>query len=89
MFGKYDSCTCSIPLEPLFLEGSIPPTAYNVVKDQEFRGEIRIGLTFTPKVVFLFIKFNFTVLVELPQDGESIDYMIVTHCDYLPIVPPN
>uniref|UniRef100_A0A5B7B9R7 C2 domain-containing protein n=1 Tax=Davidia involucrata TaxID=16924 RepID=A0A5B7B9R7_DAVIN len=37
----------TIPLEPLFLEGSIPPTSYNVVKDQEFRGEIRVGLTFT------------------------------------------
>ncbi|XP_030945473.1 elicitor-responsive protein 3 [Quercus robur] len=39
----------TVPLEPLFLEGSLPPTAYNVVKDQEFRGEIRVGLTFTPE----------------------------------------
>ncbi|KAA8520597.1 hypothetical protein F0562_014853 [Nyssa sinensis] len=37
----------TIPLEPLFMEGSIPPTSYNVVKDQEFCGEIRVGLTFT------------------------------------------
>ncbi|KAF9602615.1 hypothetical protein IFM89_030221 [Coptis chinensis] len=37
----------SIPLEPLFLEGSIPPTSYNVVKDSEYCGEIRVGLTFT------------------------------------------
>ncbi|XP_073012366.1 elicitor-responsive protein 3-like [Typha latifolia] len=37
-----------IPLEPLFTEGSIPSTAYSVVKDQEFRGEIRVALTFTP-----------------------------------------
>ncbi|KAK3038079.1 hypothetical protein RJ639_031633 [Escallonia herrerae] len=37
----------TVPLEPLFAEGSIPPTSYNVVKDQEFRGEIRVGLTFT------------------------------------------
>lgn len=40
---------CSIPLGPAFVEGSIPPTAYNVVKDQEFRGEVKVGLTFTPE----------------------------------------
>ncbi|PIA35776.1 hypothetical protein AQUCO_03500265v1 [Aquilegia coerulea] len=38
----------SIPLEPLFVEGSLPPTSYNVVKNQEYCGEIRVGLTFTP-----------------------------------------
>ncbi|XP_072955687.1 elicitor-responsive protein 3-like [Typha angustifolia] len=38
----------TIPLEPLFSERSLPPTAYNVVKDQEYCGEIRVGLTFTP-----------------------------------------
>nr|XP_010940440.1 elicitor-responsive protein 3 [Elaeis guineensis] len=37
-----------IPLESLFTEGSLPPTVYNVVKDQEYRGEIKVGLTFTP-----------------------------------------
>eukprot|EP00257_Ricinus_communis_P028476 XP_025015890.1 elicitor-responsive protein 3 [Ricinus communis] len=36
-----------IPLEPVFTEGSL---AYNVVKDQEFCGEIKIGLAFTPEV---------------------------------------
>lgn len=50
-YGKYD--LCSVPLEPLFIEGSLPPTAYNVVKDQEYRGEIRVGLTFTPEVFVL------------------------------------
>ncbi|EXB37397.1 Elicitor-responsive protein 3 [Morus notabilis] len=40
----------TISLEPLLLEGSIPTTTYNVVKDQEYRGEIRIGLTFKPEV---------------------------------------
>lgn len=40
----------SISLEPLFMEGSLPPTAYNVVKNQEYCGEIRLGLTFTPEV---------------------------------------
>ncbi|XP_059443690.1 elicitor-responsive protein 3 [Corylus avellana] len=40
----------NISLEPLFMEGSLPPTAYNVVKDEEFRGEIRVALTFTPVV---------------------------------------
>lgn len=38
-----------IPLEALLEEGSVPPTAYNVVKDEQFCGEIRVGLTFTPE----------------------------------------
>ncbi|XP_077223751.1 elicitor-responsive protein 3-like [Tasmannia lanceolata] len=37
----------TIPLEPVFLEGSVPPMIYNVVKDQQYCGEIKIGLTFT------------------------------------------
>ena len=41
---------CSVPLDPLFTEGSLPPTAYSVVKDGEYCGEIRVGLTFTPEV---------------------------------------
>lgn len=41
---------CSIPLNIVFEEGSLPPTAYNVVKDGEYKGEIRVGLTFTPEV---------------------------------------
>ncbi|KAJ4956623.1 hypothetical protein NE237_013406 [Protea cynaroides] len=39
----------TIPLEPVFIDGSLPATPYNVVKDQEYHGEIRIGLTFTPE----------------------------------------
>ncbi|KAJ6404588.1 hypothetical protein OIU84_012704 [Salix udensis] len=39
----------SIPLEPLFIEGNLPATAYSVVKDEEYRGEIRVGLSFTPE----------------------------------------
>ncbi|CAB4300303.1 unnamed protein product [Prunus armeniaca] len=40
----------TIPLEPLFAEGSLPPTMYNVVnKDRDYHGEIKIGLTFTPE----------------------------------------
>ncbi|KAK3429157.1 elicitor-responsive protein 3 [Eucalyptus grandis] len=39
----------TIPLEPVFTEGSLPPAAYNVVKDEEYRGEIRVSLTFTPE----------------------------------------
>ncbi|KAL3498795.1 hypothetical protein ACH5RR_041527 [Cinchona calisaya] len=38
-----------IPIEPVFIEGSIPTSTYNVVKDEEFKGEIRVGLTFTPE----------------------------------------
>ncbi|XP_061373776.1 elicitor-responsive protein 3-like isoform X2 [Gastrolobium bilobum] len=37
----------TIPLDALFTEGSIPPVAYNVVKDGHYCGEIRVGLTFT------------------------------------------
>ncbi|MBA0714340.1 hypothetical protein Golax_013320 [Gossypium laxum] len=39
----------SIPLEPVFIERNIPLTAYTVVKDGEYRGEIKLGLTFTPE----------------------------------------
>ncbi|XP_022738845.1 elicitor-responsive protein 3-like [Durio zibethinus] len=39
----------TIPLEPVFVEGNLPPAAYNVVKDEEYRGEMRLGLTFTPE----------------------------------------
>ncbi|XP_060207105.1 elicitor-responsive protein 3 isoform X1 [Lycium barbarum] len=38
-----------IAIEPVFSEGSIPTTCYNVVKDEEYCGEIRVGLTFTPE----------------------------------------
>ncbi|XP_059456447.1 elicitor-responsive protein 3-like [Corylus avellana] len=37
----------TIPLEPLFVQGSLPSTAYSVVKDREYCGEIKVGLTFT------------------------------------------
>uniref|UniRef100_A0ACD5V4K4 Uncharacterized protein n=1 Tax=Avena sativa TaxID=4498 RepID=A0ACD5V4K4_AVESA len=39
----------TIPLDAVYSEGNIPPTVYNVVKDEEYRGEIKIGLTFTPE----------------------------------------
>lgn len=35
------------------MEGSLPPTVYNVVKDHEYHEEIKVGLTFTSIVVFL------------------------------------
>ncbi|XP_004306824.1 PREDICTED: elicitor-responsive protein 3-like [Fragaria vesca subsp. vesca] len=40
----------TIPLDPaLFIHGSLPPTSYNVVnKHQKHRGEIKLGLNFTP-----------------------------------------
>ncbi|RDX88438.1 Elicitor-responsive protein 3, partial [Mucuna pruriens] len=41
----------TIPLAALFTEGTIPPTSYNVVKDGQFCGEIKVGLTFTPQVL--------------------------------------
>ncbi|XP_031484293.1 elicitor-responsive protein 3 [Nymphaea colorata] len=39
----------SIPLEPLFTEGSLPPAVYNVVKEQRYCGEIKVGLNFIPE----------------------------------------
>ncbi|KAK1684308.1 hypothetical protein QYE76_045156 [Lolium multiflorum] len=40
----------TIPLDAVYSEGSIPPTVYNVVKDEEYRGEIKISVTFNPEV---------------------------------------
>ncbi|KAK4382116.1 Elicitor-responsive protein 3 [Sesamum angolense] len=37
----------TIPLEPVFTAESVPPTSYSIVKDQEYCGEIRVGLKFT------------------------------------------
>ncbi|WVZ74458.1 hypothetical protein U9M48_022637 [Paspalum notatum var. saurae] len=39
----------TIPLEAVYTERSIPPTLYNVVKDEKYFGEIKVGLTFTPE----------------------------------------
>lgn len=39
-----------IPLEPVFSEESIPPMSYNIVKDDQYCGEIKVGLTFTAQV---------------------------------------
>ncbi|XP_010533699.1 PREDICTED: C2 domain-containing protein At1g63220 [Tarenaya hassleriana] len=39
----------TIPLEPVFIEGKIAPIAYNVVKEEEYKGEIWVGLSFTPE----------------------------------------
>lgn len=35
------------------MEGRIPSTVYNVVKDGEYKGEIKVGLTFTPEVLLV------------------------------------
>ncbi|KAH6767425.1 Calcium-dependent lipid-binding family protein [Perilla frutescens var. hirtella] len=37
----------TIPLEPVFAEENIPPMSYNIVKDERYCGEIKVGLTFT------------------------------------------
>ncbi|CAI9769543.1 unnamed protein product [Fraxinus pennsylvanica] len=37
-----------IPLGPVLAEGNIPPTMYNVVKNENYCGEIRVGLVFNP-----------------------------------------
>ncbi|TKY63865.1 C2 domain-containing protein [Spatholobus suberectus] len=47
-FSQDDSLgEATIHLEPVFEEGSLPETAYKVVKDQEYCGEIKVALTFT------------------------------------------
>ncbi|XP_073278405.1 elicitor-responsive protein 3-like [Primulina huaijiensis] len=38
-----------IPLEPAFVVEAMPPAAYNVVKDEQYCGEIRVGLKFFPQ----------------------------------------
>lgn len=38
-----------IPLEAVFEEGSLPENSYNLVKDEEYCGEIKVALTFTPE----------------------------------------
>ncbi|KAD4178365.1 hypothetical protein E3N88_26956 [Mikania micrantha] len=38
-----------IPLEPVFLAGSVPPTSYNVIINDEFCVEIKVGLEFIPE----------------------------------------
>ncbi|KAL0379568.1 UNVERIFIED_CONTAM: Elicitor-responsive protein 3 [Sesamum angustifolium] len=37
----------NIPLEPVFEQEEVPPTTYNVVKDDQYCGGIRVGLKFT------------------------------------------
>ncbi|KAK4418679.1 Elicitor-responsive protein 3 [Sesamum alatum] len=37
----------NIPLAPVFDKEEVPPTTYNVVKDDQYCGGIRIGLKFT------------------------------------------
>ncbi|XP_031091415.1 elicitor-responsive protein 3 [Ipomoea triloba] len=39
-----------IPLESVLSEGSIPQQSYNVVKEENFCGEIRVALTFRPEM---------------------------------------
>ncbi|XP_026389861.1 C2 domain-containing protein At1g63220-like isoform X2 [Papaver somniferum] len=38
----------TIPLEPVFEGGSVPEGIYNVVKDEEYCGEIKVSLLFSP-----------------------------------------
>lgn len=95
---KFIECDgpCSIPLEPLFDEGSIPPTVYNVVKGEEFRGEIKVGLTFTPEVIpcfaLSFTLFACQFLESLQQNSRTclaprILWLIATHSDCILLLP--
>ncbi|XP_068307120.1 elicitor-responsive protein 3-like isoform X2 [Pyrus communis] len=40
----------SIPLRTIYEEGKLPPMKYNVLRNKKYRGEIKIGFTFTPAV---------------------------------------
>ncbi|THG01134.1 hypothetical protein TEA_025910 [Camellia sinensis var. sinensis] len=53
----------TIPLESLFHEGSIPPTSYNVTKDEQYCGEIRVGLTFTRQAIIC-VQFQAIICVQ-------------------------
>lgn len=80
---------CSIPLEPqLFIEGSIPPTSYNVVsKHQKYRGKITIGLNFTPDPMVLSLitvccffsisSFSLSLLIIFPFSHHKIKFLFV------------
>ncbi|KAL8159970.1 hypothetical protein V2J09_001507 [Rumex salicifolius] len=48
MYGQENCFLClfRIPLEPVLAEGSLPVTAYNIVKDGEYCGEVKLSLTF-------------------------------------------
>jgi hypothetical protein len=47
---------CRIKLEGVIEEeGSIPETAFSVVKDQEYCGEVKVALTFNPEVHLSFM----------------------------------
>ncbi|KAI3868143.1 hypothetical protein MKW92_016976 [Papaver armeniacum] len=49
--GKKDDVVgvATIPLEPVFEAGSVPEGIYNVVKDGEYCGEIKLSIVFIPK----------------------------------------
>ncbi|KAI5655536.1 hypothetical protein M9H77_32723 [Catharanthus roseus] len=40
-----------VPLDPCFAQGNTPMKTYNVVKGDKFKGEVRVGLVFTPEQV--------------------------------------
>ncbi|KAI3787389.1 hypothetical protein L1987_41830 [Smallanthus sonchifolius] len=44
---KSNIASGTIPLDALFRDGDIPAKSYNVMKDDAYCGEIRIGLNFT------------------------------------------
>jgi len=49
---------CRIHLGPVLEYGSIPETAYNVVKQQNYCGEVHVALTFHPEVNLFHYKFE-------------------------------
>lgn len=63
---------CSVPLGPLFAHGRVPVQSYNVLKGNEFKGELRVALKFSPEVcktynAFVHIYEKFTTLFSLPS----------------------
>ncbi|KAL9251999.1 Elicitor-responsive protein 3-like protein, partial [Drosera capensis] len=47
LMGKDNLVPMTSSVKP---QGDVPPTSYNIVKDGEFKGQIRVGLTFTAEI---------------------------------------
>lgn len=52
------------------MEGKLGPSLYNVVKDQEYRGGIRVGLTFNREVILYLV--NLHKIVRISKEIKKI-----------------
>lgn len=56
---------CRIPLDAVFEEGSLPESVYKLVKEEEYCGEIKVALTFTPEVIIMLYNFFSTIFLHV------------------------